>query len=111
MLPSVEVQRALFSHSGHCVAIMDNYNLTSQFVVFLRLHKGTEARDSLLTAQMSVVLPDCVFYCMWILGYCCGNARYYISLPHEGVDALAWAAWSSCGCPSPAVSQARLDGV
>lgn len=79
--------------------------------VFLRLHKGTEARDSLLTAQMSVVLPDCVFYCMGILGYCCGNARYYISLPHEGVDALAQAARSCCGCPSPAVSQAGLDGV
>lgn len=30
----VEVQRALFSHYDHCVAIMDNYNLTFQIFFF-----------------------------------------------------------------------------
>lgn len=34
VLPWVEVQRALFSHYEHCVAITDNYNLTSQFIFF-----------------------------------------------------------------------------
>lgn len=36
VLSWVEVQRALFSHYEHCVAIMDNYNLTSQYVFFLK---------------------------------------------------------------------------
>lgn len=34
VLPWVEVQKALFSHYEHCVAITDNYNLTSQFIFF-----------------------------------------------------------------------------
>lgn len=33
----VEVQRALFSHYDHCVAIMDNYNLTFQIFFFFFL--------------------------------------------------------------------------
>lgn len=32
VLPWLEVQIALFSHYEHCAAIMDNYNLTSQFI-------------------------------------------------------------------------------
>ena len=78
LLPWVQVQRALFSHYEHCVAIRDNYNLTSQPIFFLqKRHEGTEGRNSLLTSwEMAVVLPDFVFYLMGILGYCCGNARY-----------------------------------
>lgn len=38
VLPWVEVQRALFSHYGHCVAIMDNYNLASHFFFFFENH-------------------------------------------------------------------------
>lgn len=38
LLPWVEVQRALFSHYEHCVAIMDNYNLTPHFIFFFENH-------------------------------------------------------------------------
>lgn len=38
VLPWVEVQRALFPHYEHCVAIMDNYNLTSHFFFFFENH-------------------------------------------------------------------------
>lgn len=43
VLPWVEVQRALFSHYEHCVAIMDNYNLTSHFVFLFVFENHTKA--------------------------------------------------------------------
>lgn len=66
VLPWVEVQRALFSHYGHCVAIMDNYNLTSHFFFFFLKTTQKHWSQKLLGDNLGdVCCSSWVYFILW----------------------------------------------
>lgn len=65
VLPWVEVQRALFSHYEHCVAIMDNYNLTSPFIFFKNHTKALKPETPWWRPRRCLLFFLTVYFILW----------------------------------------------
>lgn len=65
MLHWVEVQTALCSHYEHCAAIIDNYNLTSQFLFSLNCTKALKPETPRWQHRRCLLFFLTVYFILW----------------------------------------------